>query len=250
LGFQVKIKNVNEWKAALDACKNIADEIMLVCNEDGVSFRGLDPSRVALLNVVFPPSSFVEYDSQSSSFGIRVDDLLNILQSASENDEIEMSIDNERYMKVTIYGKYKLSYNLNLIEKSLTNVPFPKVDYTSKVSIVPNMLNQIFNDVQTVSDFIVLESDTHGINFSATGDTIGSVKIDVEKNNPELISLSTNKEAKSAYSLEYLAKVIRAIGRASKKLDFEYGSGLPIHLQFEMPSTAKVEYFVAPRVGG
>lgn len=247
MNLKVKIKNVGEWKAALNACKSIDNETMLVCNDEGISFRVLDPSRIAMLNVIFPSSSFVEYNSQSSFFGIRIDDLLNILQSANEEDEIELSIENERDSKITIFGKYKLSFNLNFIEKSLVNITFPKVDYTSKASIVPNLLNRIFNDIQTVSDDVLVESRFEGINFSATGD-IGSVKIELEKNNPDLLSLNTEIESKSIYSLEYLVKVIKAIGRASAKLDFEYGTNLPIHLQFEMPSTATVEYFLAPRM--
>jgi len=50
------------------------------------------------------------------------------------------------------------------------------------------------------------------------------------------------------YSLEYLAKIIRHIGRTCKSVDFEYGEMTPMHMLFELPSMARVDYYLAPRV--
>jgi len=45
-----------------------------------------------------------------------------------------------------------------------------------------------------------------------------------------------------------MAKIIRDIGRASKTVNMEYANQHPIHILFEMPSMARVEYYLAPRV--
>ncbi|KFM21457.1 DNA polymerase sliding clamp protein, partial [Marine Group I thaumarchaeote SCGC AAA799-B03] len=70
----------------------------------------------------------------------------------------------------------------------------------------------------------------------------------LEKNNTELSLLEVTKDSSSVYSLEFMAKIIRNIGKASKNVNMEYGTETPMHMLFEMPSMTKVEYFLAPRI--
>ena len=53
-----QIKNVEEWKATVDAISVIVEDAMFIVNHDGISFRGTDPSHIALLDITFPKSSF------------------------------------------------------------------------------------------------------------------------------------------------------------------------------------------------
>ena len=43
-----QIKNVEEWKATIDAISVIVEDAMFIVNHDGISFRGTDPSHIAL----------------------------------------------------------------------------------------------------------------------------------------------------------------------------------------------------------
>ena len=56
--LKAKIKNVGEWKAVLSAIDEIVEEAMFICNTDGITFRGMDPTHVSLLDITFPKSSF------------------------------------------------------------------------------------------------------------------------------------------------------------------------------------------------
>ena len=56
--FDAKIKNVDEWKAVVNAIGDIVEDAMFICNDDGVTFRGTDPAHITLLDVTFPKSSF------------------------------------------------------------------------------------------------------------------------------------------------------------------------------------------------
>ena len=66
--------------------------------------------------------------------------------------------------------------------------------------------------------------------------------------NPELKHIDSPEKIVSHYSLEYMIKVIRSIGKASKMVNLEYDTQKPMHLSFDMPSATKVEYYLAPRV--
>ena len=78
MSLSCKIKNVEEWKAVLDAISTITEDAMFIVNTNGISFRGIDSSHVALLDITFPKSSFEKFEGQTSFFGLKVDDFKTI----------------------------------------------------------------------------------------------------------------------------------------------------------------------------
>ena len=245
--LKARIKNVGEWKAILTGISAMVEEAMFIVNDDGITFRGMDPSHVALLDVTFPKSSFDHFDSKTSFFGIRIDDFKTVFNTASNTDTIELNIENERFMKVSINGSLDMEYNVRLIEKHEVNTPIPKIDYTAKLTVEPSTLSRIISNIQHISEFIMINSNQEGVEFSGQGD-VGDAKINLEKGNSDLKELDLSEDSSAVYSLEYMASIIREIGKASKMVNMEYANKNPIHILFEMPSRARVEYYLAPRV--
>ena len=60
---------MSEWKAVLNAIGDIGDEAMFICNDDGITFRGMDPTHIALLDVTFPRTSFENFKTLNASAG-------------------------------------------------------------------------------------------------------------------------------------------------------------------------------------
>ena len=245
--LEAKIKNVNEWKAILDAIADVVEEAMFICNDEGITFRGIDPAHVALLDITFPKSSFESFDCQTSFFGLRVNDFKNVMNAAGNSDVVELQIDNEEKMKVLVNGMLKMEYTLKLLEKTEVNTPIPKVDAKSKATLSPSALVKIISNIEKVAENVTISCLPDKIQFTGKGD-IGDAKIDLERNNPELLVLDTSEDSLSTYSLEYMAKIIRSIGRTCKNVNMEYGTKSPMHMLFEMPSMTRVEYYLAPRI--
>jgi len=245
--LKAKIRNVDEWKAIINAIGDIADEAMFICNDDGITFRGMDPAHVALLDITFPKSSFEELESHTSFFGIRVADFGKILNAAENGDIIELQIDKNEIMNVKISGNLQMEYSLRLIEKSEVNTPIPRVEAKSQFSLSPKAFTKIISNIEKISNHVTINALSDKIEFSGKGD-IGDARIDLEKGNPDLSSFNVSENSISAYSLEYMTKIIRSIGKACKSVNIEYGNKTPMHLLFQMPSMTKVEYYLAPRV--
>jgi len=220
---------------------------MFIVNDDGITFRGMDPSHVSLLDVTFPKSTFEEFNSQTSFFGIRVNDFKTVFNSASNDDVIELQISDQTHMKVTISGSLSMEYNIRLLEKKEVNTPIPKTEYKAKLSIEPNTLTRILSNLEKISDLVKIDCNSNRVEFSGKGD-VGDARISIEKGNPELKEINSSENSSAAYSLEYMAKIIRDIGRASKLINMEYAERNPIHILFEMPSMASVNYYLAPKV--
>ena len=245
--LKAKIKNVGEWKAILNAIDEIVEEAMFICNTDGITFRGMDPTHVSLLDITFPKSSFEELETITTFFGVRIDEFKNILSSATDGDEVELQIENEGNLKVLVNGTLSMTFTLKLLEKTEANTPVPRVKPNSQIDLSPAMLTKILTNLEKVSEYVTVKSLSDRVEFSGRGDT-GDAKIDLLKSNPDLTGLDVTESSTSIYSLEFMAKVIRSIGRASKSVNMQYSTKSPMHIEFEMPSMTKVGYYLAPRV--
>jgi len=102
--LKARIRNVGEWKAVLNAIGDIVEDAMFIVNDDGITFRGMDPSHVALLDVTFLKSSFDVLESKTSFFGIRVDDFKTVMNTVSNDEVVEMIINDQGIMKISITG--------------------------------------------------------------------------------------------------------------------------------------------------
>ena len=244
--FNVKIKNIDEWKAVVNAIGDIVEDAMFICNDDGVTFRGMDPAHITLLDATFPKSSFESFEAQTSFFGINVNELKRLLNTANLGDEIQLQIDNPSSLRVSITGSLNMEYNIRLVERTKVNVPIPKITCTSKISVNSATLGRIMSNLSQISDYVSIDCFTSNVEFYGKGDS-GDAKINMGNTNPDLYEIKTSQTTSSTYSLEYMAKIIRDIGRASNKVNIQYASKHPMHMHFEMPS-AKVEYYLAPRV--
>ena len=245
--LKTSFTNINEWKAILQAISDITDEAMFICNKEGITFRGMDPSHVALLEITFPNPSFASFACNATFFGIHVRDLYNILGVASEGDVVEFQIDNPSNMKIRIAGSLDMRYTLNLIERTEINTPVPKVHSKSRIGLSPITLSKIISNIEKVSDYITISTKPETVQFAGDG-MVGKVRMDMQKTDSQLSSFDVQEDSSAMYSLEYMSKIIRNIGRASKNVNMEYGTQTPIHLLFEMESQAKAEYYLAPRV--
>ena len=242
-----KFINVSEWRSALIAIGDIGDDAMFICNDEGITFRGMDPSHVALLEIHFPKSSFLEFDHQTSFFGVNVVNFRNVMTIAGDGDLVELSIKGNDVMKIKVDGSLKMEFNLKLIERSEVSIPMPKIDVKSKISISPSMLAKILGNIEKISGHFMINSLENGIEFSGKGD-IGDARINLEKGSPDLTLHDIIEESISSYDIEYMTKIIRSIGRTCNTVNMEYGNQTPVKMLFEMPSMVKVEYYLAPRV--
>jgi len=245
--LKARIKNVVEWKAVINAIGNIVEEVMFICNDDGISFRGMDPARIALLDVTFPKSSFDSFEAQTSFFGINVEELKRILNTTNPGDKMEIQIENHSSLRVSITGSLNMEYNIRLIERTEVNIPIPKTECKSKISLDSGTLSRIMSNVAQMSEYVTINCFPNKVEFYGKGD-LGDAKINLEITNPDLYEINTSETTTCAYNLEYMAKIIRDIGRASNKVNLEYSSQNPMHMLFELSSSARVEYYLAPRV--
>ncbi len=233
LEFSAKTSTSNEWKAVISAISTLVEEATFEATVEGISFRGMDPSHVALIDISWPNSAFEKYNCDSDvKFGVRVDEFSKLIKRAEKNESIEINISEDNMLLISI-GKNK-KYKMRLIESSDSDTPIPKIPYDSKIGLASTTLDKILGDIEVVSD-------------SGKGDS-GEAIEKFDKGMEELEEISVTQESASTYSLEYLNPIVKAVGSTAGSITCEFSSAKPLRVEFKVANIGRIHFYLAPRV--
>ena len=236
----------DDLKAIISAISTLMEEATFVATEEGITFRGMDPSHVALIDILWPNSAFENYECDDKiEFGVNIVDFSKLIRRADKKDAIKINVTDDNNLQVVI-GKNK-NYKIRLLESSSTDTPLPKVPYNSKFTIESASFNRVLGDIQVVSDYLTITTKTNGVIFSGSGDS-GDAHVDFKKNNDELIELQVDEEGAGTYSLDYLNPVVKAVGNTTGSIMCEFSSSKPLRLEFKVANVGRIHFYLAPRV--
>ena len=208
LVFSAKTSGSEEWKAVISAVSTLVEEATFEATVEGISFRGMDPSHVALIDINWPNSAFEKFECDGDiKFGVRIDEFSKLIKRADKSNPIEINISDDNMLLVTI-GKNK-KYKMRLIESSASDTPLPKIPYDSKISLTSSIFDKILGDVQVVSDYLTINSIESQAEFSGKGDS-GEVNIVLEESKDELTELEVKAASSGTVSYTHLTLPTKA----------------------------------------
>ena len=246
LVFSAKTSGSEEWKAVISAVSTLVEEATFEATVEGISFRGMDPSHVALIDIKWPNTAFEKYECDGDiKFGVRIDEFSKLIKRADKSNPIEINISDDNMLLVTV-GKNK-KYKMRLIESSASDTPLPKIPYDSKISLTSSTFDKILGDVQVVSDYLIVSTAEIQAEFSGKGDS-GEVNIILEKNKDELTELDVQADSSGTYSLEYIIPLVKAVGTTVETITCEFSSAKPLRIEFKVANLGRIHFYLAPRV--
>ena len=247
LEFSAKTNTSDEWKAIISAISTLVEEATFEATVEGISFRGMDPSHVALIDISWPNSAFEKYSCDSDiKFGVRIDEFSKLIKRAEKSEAIEINISEDSMLHVSI-GKNK-KYKMRLIESSASDdTPLPKISYDSKITLSSARFDKILGDIDVVSDYLSIKTASENVEFSGKGDS-GEATINLEKNADELEEISVTQESVGTYSLEYLNPIVKAVGGTAGSIICEFSSAKPLRIEFKVTNIGRIHFYLAPRV--
>ena len=246
LVFSAKTSGSEEWKAVISAISTLVEEATFEATVEGISFRGMDPSHVALIDISWPNTAFEKYECDGDiKFGVRIDEFSKLIKRAYKSNAIEINISDDNMLLVTI-GKNK-KYKMRLIESSASDTPLPKIPYDTKLSLTSSSFDKVLGDVQVVSDYLTVDATELQAEFSGKGDS-GEVNIVLEKSKDELTELDVKADSSGTYSLEYLNPIVKAVGSSVETITCEFSSSKPLRIEFKVANIGRIHFYLAPRV--
>ena len=244
--FSAKTNSSDEWKAIISAISTLVEEATFEATVEGVSFRGMDPSHVALIDISWPNSAFEKYSCDGDiKFGVRIDEFSKLIKRAEKSDGVEINISDDSMLHVSI-GKNK-KYKMRLIESSASDTPLPKISYDSKITLSSSRLDKILGDIDVVSDYLSIKTTQKNVEFSGKGDA-GEATINLEKDMEDVEDISVSQESSGTYSLEYLDPIVKAVGGNADSIICEFSSEKPLRIEFKVTNIGRIHFYLAPRV--
>jgi proliferating cell nuclear antigen len=244
--FTAKTSGSDDLKAIISAISTLVEEATFVANSEGITFRGMDPSHVALIDISWPNSAFEKYECDSDvKFGVRIDEFSKVIKRAEKKDSIKLGISENNMLLITI-GANK-NYKIRLIESSATDTPLPKIPYDTKVELNTSKFDKILGDVHAVSEYLTINADESKAVFSGKGD-FGESDVPLEKDDEDCNNLEVKKDSTGTYSLEYLMPVVKAVGSTAGTTTCEYSNSKPLRIEFKVANIGRIHFYLAPRV--
>jgi proliferating cell nuclear antigen len=237
-------KGYEELKNVLESMNTLVDEINFEIDEDSLRVRCMDPSHIALIDVVLPNAMFDYYEvAGKHNFGVRGAELLKVLKTFDPKETLKVLINDG---ELELNG-YEEKANMRLIETGTPSTPLPKLNFNTKVTLGNNALKKL-EKIQVVSEYVTFTSErTNKITMFGKGDS-GSKTLSFEHGSDDVENIEIREESKATYSLDYLLKITKIIAKNSGSATFEYSSKMPLRVEQRIGTIGRIHFYLAPRV--
>lgn len=281
-------KSAEEWKTIVSAISTIVEEATFEATSEGISFRGMDPSHVALIDVQLLNSAFEYYKCDGSiRFAVRVDEFLKLLKRAGKEDSIEVSIggagavgesrrergeeevEEEEEGEVTALEESKEKemvalasdesmLSIKMVSKYTRQYKMRLIESTSSSTPLPKIT---FNTkvVMKMAQFIEALKDVEIVSDYITMRCDGSMLQLIGKGDSGDAVITFNKGDEGVEEMSsngesnatYSLEYLGSIVKAVDNADsivIEYSTRMPLRLEFKMPYMCRIYFYLAPRV--
>lgn len=247
--FSISMADARLWKNLVGAISTLIDEASFDADAEGIKLRAMDPSHVAMVDFEWPKTIFDEYVcDEPTKLCVNISEMLKLLRRVGGDESINLELEEETgWLKMTLKSKYTRVFRMATLEASMEEVPTPKISFNSMVKITTTCMRNAVDDASTVSDHIQFETVEDKFTMHASGD-LGSVTIDVDRESEEILGFEVKEASKAMFGLNYLSEMVKAASNVSDIVALEFSTDMPVRLNFELPQSGRLQYYLAPRI--
>ena len=243
--MKVVLQDVEIFKNAIDTISSFITEGTFKFEKDGINLMAMDPSSVAMLILKLLPSMFLEYNVNSESITIPIQELTKVVKRCRSSERLTFE-ENQNKFVVTIEGDYKRKFYLPIIEPNESVTKAPELKFNSIIKVDSSVIENGVKDAEMVADNVILYANKEQFKMSAEG-TNSNAELVVDKNSPSLISIDSKEESKAKYSIDYLDRILKAT-KISKQIEIKFSTNYPLEMDFIKKDKLKLTFILAPRV--
>jgi len=240
-------------KRAISAISSLVDEATFKFTKEGMSCKVLDPARVGMGHVQYPPISFKRYVCDTDTeITINLTELDKCLKNVGKDEDIELGLELNKLLLNIVGTRYKNIMKIKTLEPTsddLASKDTPRLRYEAEVKMTIDGFSRGVEDVRIVSDAITFFVDKSKFEMSGEG-VLGTQNPSFVKGQTEsLLSLKVdeNVNVRTTYPLVYLDDILAGTKGVSDIIILEFGNNMPLHISFGLISGV-LEYWMAPRI--
>jgi proliferating cell nuclear antigen len=244
--IKLVINDVKSFYKSIDAIGVLINEGTFSVNNEKLTLRATDPSQISLVDFAMPKEAFDDFvvdlndDQKEYSFGININNLLQILSHSNSEDKLSLEInENKPNLLIQLIGKSKRTFTIPLIDISDVQNPLPQIQFDVNIELKCDQLNAGIKDASLFSSHLIFKVEDNTL-ILETQSSKGHFKQEIGSDE---VTLNGN-DAKAMFPLDYLQNMIK---NAKDQINLKLKTDMPIEISYTIGKSA-IRYFLAPRV--
>jgi len=234
------------WRYMVASIEKIIDEGVFVATPEGLSLRAMDTSRVVMVDLFYPASSFIDYNVEGEKeFGVSFSVLTKILRRARKEDELVLEVEGNRVI-VKLKSRGERVFRIPQILLTYEKLPEPKIQFTVKARMLGSTFRDVMKDIELISESVTLRATENVLYLTGRSD-IASVEAELSPERGSLIELTVDSNDKATYSIEYFTQMSSA-AQAADGVVIQYAEDAPARVDFEYLGGGRLTFYVSPRI--
>ncbi len=247
--MRITFANARVWRYVMGSISKFVEVGLMIVNDDGLTFKAMDPSRVALVEFNIPKESFDTFELEGEvKVAINVEDLGKILRSSEKDDRISLEVsENSLTIELERKGIPRMFVIPLHTGSEVEAIPELSLDLRNKFKVAGTTLYEGISSVEDLGDVLTFNIGEDHLSLVVKSD-LGDAEIVFDKESGMLLEFEVNDPNTSvSYGVEYLSYVKQPI-KLSETVDILLSPEMPCKLVLNLPQGAKMNYYVAPRV--
>jgi len=235
----------------IEALSKILDEARFDITQGGVKVAGMDPAKVAFIEVWMPRESFLEYDLDESResiyMGVRLESLASALKKGKKGEPVLFRVSDDKvYVQVdSVVVKRFLMPNIEVFIDLPENIT---LEHDVEASVIAEVLKKAVKDVEIVGKEVEFEANDGKLVIRAKGEARSRVEAVLQEGvSSALLYLEIRKPSVSVYDVSYIKNVLN-LTKIAESVEIRFSSERPLELVFKSPDGSRVRYLLAPSV--
>ena len=244
---RIKYPDVKTFKELIVALSKILDEAKLSLTRTGLRIVGMDPAKVAYIEVHMPREAFLEYEIEEDREVVEAGFNLGVLEDILEGrkgNPVEMVIAQDRVL-VSVEGAVIRRFLLPNLEVAVEELGEVELEHDVEAVVISDVLRKAISDIKAVSDIVEIEADENQIVLRSTGEAGPKVTLRLTRESSALIDLEARNPSRAKYDVSYLENTLD-LCKVAESVELMFSTDKPLELNFKSPDGSTVRYILAP----
>ena len=242
--------NALKIKAFLMLQKTQCNEVKMVFDVDGITWKSVDPCHVSMISSEINSKGIEAYTFLSGSdkleLGIDIDKFLGILKTVKKDDTVTFDYDTDKGLNKIFVTVGAFVHTVGTIDASRMPDPkMPHLELPACFIIETSLFYDFIKKAGAVSDHLGITTETEKLTLFAKGDTD---EVNLVKSRGEIRLLSSSGKYTSLFSVDYLLNIVGNLKKMFKKVEVRIGSDNPVQLRCYDENGSTVTVLIAPRI--
>jgi len=242
-----KYPDAKVFREFVEALNKIVEEAKFVITNDGVRVVGMDPAKVALIEVNMPVEAFLEYEvKEDTEMGINLEVLVNAVKRGKKGDPVTVLVSSDKVLirldSQTGGVKRYLAPNIEVLSELPGEL---KLEHDVEASVISDVLKRAFKDIEAVGEVALFEAEEGELRIKGYSEGRTRVEMRLREGSPALVFLEVRNPSTSAYDVSHLKNVL-GLTKVAAAVDLKFSSDKPLEMVFKSTEGSRVRFLLAP----